>query len=133
MEQKIALIEKYLEDFEKIIPRNFVQYSSDIRTRAACERYIEKISMALVDLAYLIIRTREWKNPDEDSEAFSILVSHRIISADLATRLKKAKGLRNVLSHQYGEVDDEVVFSSMQKLRKDAREFVAIAQSLLLT
>ena len=48
-----------------------------------------------------------------------------IIENNLAIKLKKAKGMKNIISHQYGDIDNEIVFKSITKeLEKDIREFI---------
>jgi len=43
----------------------------------------------------------------------------------LAGRLKDAKGIRNILAHQYGNVDDRIVFKSITKeLVEDTGDFL---------
>jgi len=65
--------------------------------------------------------------PEEDKETFDILAKGEIISNELAIKLKDAKGMRNILSHQYGNVDDEIVFESItEELDKDVREFIKL-------
>jgi len=110
---KINEIETYLNELEEFLPKNFEIYKKDIKTRAACERYFEKIIEAVVDLAFLIIKIRKYKIPEDDKEAFDILANEEIITIDLAERLKDAKGMRNIIAHQYGKIDDNIVFLSI--------------------
>jgi len=51
---KIDEVEKYLKELDAITPYNFDEYL-EIKTRAACERYFEKIVEAIADLAFLVI------------------------------------------------------------------------------
>src|SRR3990167_8210337 len=115
IKDKILNIERYLSEFETIIPANLSDYVSDFKTKAACERYFEKIIEAVVDLAFLILNELNEIIPEEDKQAFDILFNHGIITWQLSQRLKEAKGMRNIISHQYGNVDDEVVFESITK------------------
>ncbi len=122
---KIGEINKFLDEFKEIIPKNFQGYESNIEKKAACERYFEKIIEATTDLAFLIIKDKKFKMPDDDIDAFNILSKNNIIDIGLATKLKKAKGMKNLISHQYGNVDDEIVFKSITKeLELDVREFI---------
>lgn len=122
---KIESIEIYLGELLEITPENFRQYSSDKKTKAACERYFEKIVEAAVDLAFLIVKQQGLKIPEEDKEAFDILAADEIINPELAVKLKEAKGMRNILAHQYGTVDDEIVFRSItEEIGRDTREFI---------
>jgi uncharacterized protein YutE (UPF0331/DUF86 family) len=127
---KIREIEDYLEELAGIFPDSFRQYSFDLGAKAACERYFEKIVEAIVDLAFLVIREKGLQTPEEDKQAFDILCKAKIIGASLATRLKEAKGMRNFLAHQYGTVDDKIVFKALKKeLRKDACIFIAAIEA----
>ncbi len=122
---KINEINKFLDEFKKIIPNNLKEYESNIEKKAACERYFEKIVEAATDLAFLIIKDKKFKIPEDDTDAFNILLKNNIIDIGLAEKLKKAKGMKNIISHQYGNVDDEIVFESITKeLERDAKEFI---------
>ena len=77
--------------------KNFNEYVNDPKTKAACERYFEKIIEAVVDLAFLIIKEQGLKLPEEEKEAFDILALEKIIDKELAEKLKDAKGMRNIM------------------------------------
>lgn len=122
---KIQEIEKYLEELGSVLPSDFIEYKDDFRVKAICERYFEKIIEAVVDLAFLIIKDKSFKTPEDDKEAFDILANEEIISKELAEKLKDAKGMRNIIAHEYGKVDDEIVFHSVaEELGRDAEEFI---------
>jgi len=132
IQDKVSEIENYLEELSEILPVAFREYSFDLKTRAACERYFEKIVEAIVDLAFLAIREKGLRTPEEDKEAFDILCNAKIIDSSLAVRLKEAKGMRNFLAHQYGAIDNALVFMALKhELQKDARRFLeAIEKSM---
>ena len=122
---KLKEIEQYLQELSEIIPENYLDYANDIKTKAACERYFEKIIEAVVDAAFLVIKEKELDIPEDDKEAFDILLNENIISEELAGNLKDAKGMRNLIAHKYGSVDDEVVFRSItEELERDVKSFV---------
>ena len=70
---RIKEIETYLNELGEIAPKGFQDYISDIKTKAACERYFEKVIEAVTDLTFLIIKDKGLKIPEEDKEAFDIL------------------------------------------------------------
>ncbi len=127
IQDKIEQIEKFKEELYEMIPQNMnlEEYIIDLKTKAICERYFEKIIEGVVDLAFLIIREKELKMPEDEESSFIILSENRIISEILAARFKEAKGMRNVIVHQYGEIDDEKVFHAVfEELEKDINEFL---------
>src|SRR3989344_2063353 len=125
IKDKTEEIEKYIDELFEIIPVDFEQYKSEFKTKAACERYFEKIIESVVDLSFLIIKENKLKIPEEDKQSFEILQDEEIISRELSERLQDAKGMRNILSHQYGKVDDKIVFESLkEQLIRNIEEFI---------
>jgi len=106
IEDKIDEIDKLLDELIEIMPNDFNEYNSDFKTKAACERYFEKIIEAAIDLAFLVIKDRRLQLPEEDKRVFDILSREKLISEDLAIKLKEAKGMRNIIAHKYGKIDD---------------------------
>ncbi len=122
---KILEVERFLRELESIAPQAYSDYEDDVKTRAACERYFEKITEALVDLAFLVIKDKALKLPEDDKEAFTVLAQAEIIPADLSEKLREAKGMRNVIAHEYGSVDDKLVFEAItEEIDSDAKSFV---------
>lgn len=122
---KIDEIEKFLEELESILPLSLKEYEQNFKVKAIGERYFEKIVEAIVDLAFLLIKEKNLQTPEYEKQAFDILRDEKVISEDLATRLKDAKGMRNIISHQYGKLNDELVFCSLtEELIPDVQDFI---------
>lgn len=125
--EKIVEIGKFVNQLYEFIPSNMnsENYKKDLKTKAICERYSEKIIEAVEDLAFLIINYEKLKYPESEKEVFDILKQAGIISEDLCKKLKDFKGMRNIISHEYGKVDDEIVFEAVtEQLEKDVNEFI---------
>lgn len=130
VKDKTEEIENYLSELAEIMPKGFPEYR-ETKTKAACERYFEKIIEAVTDLAFLIIKDKGFKIPEEDKEAFDILSEEGIISKELAEKFRDAKGMRNIIAHEYGSIDDEIVFHSItEELEKDVKEFINMTKKL---
>lgn len=56
IEALMGQIETYCHELEQILPKNQAHYRENFEKRAACERYLEKITEALADLARLRIK-----------------------------------------------------------------------------
>ena len=122
---KVIEIERYLEEIESVLPESLEEYSSDWKIRDICERHFEKIIEAVVDLGFLIIKERDLEMPKDEENVFSILKDNSLISSLLYEKLKQAKGMRNIITHQYGRIDDELVFEAVkEQLVKDVNEFI---------
>lgn len=125
IEDKIDEIREYLNDLKKLAPNTLEEYLSLLEKRLACERAFEKIIEAVNDLAILVIKDRGFAFPEDEIGAFDILESEEVISEKLTDNLKKAKGMRNFLVHQYSKINDEIVFEAIKNsIERDALEFL---------
>ena len=128
---KIKELEEYLYNLSEIAPKTFEEYKN-ARNKFACERLFEVIVEAIVDTAFLVIKEKKLKMPMDDKSAFDILSAERIITGQLAEKLKDAKGMRNVIAHEYGKINDELVFYSLrEELEKDVEEFIKAVRKAL--
>ena len=85
----------------------------------------------MIDITFLVITKRELAFPEEDKKAFDVLGAAKIISPDLAQKLKEAKGMRNILAHNYGKVNDNLVFEAVtERLNNDIRLFIESMKKL---
>jgi len=78
---------------------------------------------ACVDVAQHICATEGWGPPADNGDAVRLLGEHGVLTTELATSMRKAVGFRNVLVHDYIEVDDEIVVGRLKSL-SDLDEFV---------
>lgn len=125
IEDKIKEVQIFLEDLKEMTPQTLEDYTNDKVTKAACERYAEKIIEAITDIAFLTIKLKRLEIPEDDYDAFNVLHNNHIIDNALRTKLKRAKGMRNILAHEYGKVDDEKVFNAISKeLEEDTEKFI---------
>ena len=125
IKDKIKEVNEFLDQLKDMVPSSFDDYKSDIEKREACERYVEKIIEAVTDLAFLIIKQKKLAIPEDEFDAFGILSDKGVIDSNLANKLKDAKGMRNIIAHQYNKVNDEIVFNSITaELEKDVKSFI---------
>ncbi len=125
IEDKIKTIEELIIELESIMPKNFDEFINSIKTKRACYNLFETIIEASNDLAILIIKKKQLPLPNSDEKAFDILEKATIISGKLAEKLKKAKGMRNYIVHQYETIDNKIVYKAVtQEIIKDSKEFL---------
>jgi len=128
---KLIEIEKYLEELESILPLDFEEYKKNFKIKAVGERYFEKIVEAVIDLAFLVAGEKRLRKPEEEEGIFSVLKDNKILSEELCLKLQDAKGMRNIISHQYGKINDELVFNSLtEELIPDVNEFLGVIENL---
>lgn len=79
---------------------------------------------ACVDIAQHICASEGWGPPATNADAFRVLARHDVVGSAEAEGLGRAVGFRNVLVHDYVDVDDEIVLRRMDDLG-DLDQFTA--------
>ena len=73
----------------------------------------------------MLFKLKKFQIPEDDIDAFRILKDNKIIDNKLYNNLKDAKSMRNIIAHQYGKINDEIVFDSIKKeLERDTEAFI---------
>lgn len=99
--------------------------------RAAVERWLQVAIEACIDVAYHLIASEGWTPPETARAAFRALVAHGRLEADLADRLGLAAGLRNLIVHDYAELDLDLLAAAVRDDLDDLRRFGALAAGWL--
>ena len=85
---------------------------------------------ACVDVAQHACASEGWGPPKDNGDAMRLLGEHGLIPNDLADQMRRAVGFRNVLVHEYVDVDDAVVLARLEDLR-DLENYVrAVAETV---
>lgn len=90
---------------------------------SAAERNLEVVIQSCLDIASHIVAQMAFEKPKENKELFTILAKHEIISGNLAQNLILMTGMRNILIHEYLEVDREIIYEALQEDLTDIIEY----------
>ncbi|MFC5061551.1 type VII toxin-antitoxin system HepT family RNase toxin [Actinomycetospora atypica] len=85
---------------------------------------------AAVDVAQHFCAAEGWGPLSNNGDALRVLGRHGVLEPDLAARLAAAVGFRNVLVHEYVDVDDGIVVDRLADL-SDLDDFVSAIASWL--
>ena len=88
---------------------------------------LERAVQLCVDLASHIIADSDLQAPGSMGESFEQLRRLKLIQDELAGRMKKAVGFRNVAVHAYQEINWKIVYAIITTRLED---FVAFARSV---
>jgi len=85
---------------------------------------------ACLDAAQHVVADHGLGVPASNADAFRLLGRAGLLDADLAASMAGAAGFRNVLVHDYAEVDDRRVVANLERI-EELRRFVAAMVHLL--
>lgn len=80
-------------------------FASDEMRQDAVLMNVLRACEAAIDLANHVIRVRKLGIPVSSADSFRLLQAERIIDPQLADRMGKMVGFRNVVVHEYARVD----------------------------
>ena len=86
-----------------------------LNLQRACEQAL--------DMANHVVAARKLGWPRTSSESFDLLERAGIVTADMAGRMKAMVGLRNVVVHQYQDLDLAIVTSVVREHLSDLSDF----------
>jgi len=89
------------------------QFLTDELIQAAAERNLQVAIQSVLDICNHAVADMRLEVPDEERQAIQILASHKLIPKRLAETLTSMAGMRNVLVHEYLEVDQTLIYETI--------------------
>ena len=123
IENKAGAVRKYLGILERYRSLPPARIEDDLDLRGAVERYLYLAAQASIDLAEAVIAYRGLRKPTTYGEAFAILGEAGILRQGLVAPLIRMVGFRNVIAHDYGDLDYTVVRDVLANRLGDLDEF----------
>jgi len=80
-----------------------------------------------IDLASHFVADEDWGPADDAGSAFDVLADHRMIDRDLAEKMRRAVGLRNLIVHGYTTVNHARIQGEYSEGIENLRRFLAAA------
>lgn len=124
IENKKSAIIKYLAILQRYKKYSRQEIENDVDLRGALERYLYLAIQATIDLAEALVAYEGLRKPTTMSEAFYILSEAGTISMELARKLAKMVGFRNVIAHDYQNLDYDIVLDVLHNRCKDIEVFL---------
>ncbi len=120
--KKFALLDKNLvrlqNRFEKV---DFDEFKSDWELRCACERVLQVMVEIVIDVAERIIALNNAGPVSTSGEAIEKLVELGVIKS--AEPYKTMVKFRNIVVHQYEEVEPEILYNIAKNKLNDFKSF----------
>ena len=126
VKQKIELIQKELVNLEKMSKFSFQEIVSDFKKQATIERLLERIINRAIDINQHLIAelsTGEMESPKDYTETFLRLADLEICPKEFIENISKSVSTRNVLTHDYDDVDYSKIYSSIIDCLKDYHQY----------
>lgn len=110
---KLRELDGYIGQIRELTPSSPDAYKADFGRRLACERLLHIGIECLLDVAELFVAGLRLGLPSRESGVIRQLREHGILPPEDLELLRKLQGSRNVLVHQYGKPDNELVYADL--------------------
>ena len=127
IDAKLRELSRRLRRVEAKRPASVKQLATDEDLQDILTRNLELAIQTCIDIAFHLCGAHGVV-PATAAEAFAQLGKRELIEPSLAERLQRAVGFRNVLVHEYTEVDWKIV---MRVIRTDTRDLAAFGKAVL--
>lgn len=117
-----------LTEMEEIRAAGHEAYVAEFRSRLAASHAMQLAVQICIDVGAHLIAELGLETPSDYRGVFGSLRKAGL-DPQLADRLGNAAGMRNILVHDYLEVDDDAVWDALGRL-DDLRQFAAFSQRL---
>lgn len=130
VQRRLREIDRRLGWLRSIHSHDRQTFVRDPGLQAQAERHLQLAIQSAIDIALHILAEDSGETPDDYGGAFTLLARLGVLPEQLAERLRRAAGLRNVLVHTYLDVDPTKVWEHLSDL-EDLERFGAAVQDYL--
>ena len=125
VEQKLESLRRCLRRIELKCPPDAQALAADVDLQDIVSLNLTRAVQLCVDIGAHLIAGMDVSPPDTMGQTFDILAQEGLLQKELATRLKKAVGFRNVAVHNYDAINWYMVHSIALDHLTDFTDFAA--------
>lgn len=120
---KLDDLDGYLGELRQVVPASYARYMESVEKRRACERLLQMSIECVIDVCALFVSGLRLGLPAEEDDLIEKLEQAGLISSELAKMLRTMKGFRYLLVHEYGRIDNAIVFTMASRRLQDFDSF----------
>ncbi len=124
---RLKLLDDYIKQLSKLQAVEFQEYSDNYLIHRTVERLLEISIQACLDIGRHLIAKEGFRFPEENKDVFRVLREENMIPQGLLTQLEDMAGFRNILVHEYAEIEQRQVYDNLQDNLDD---FVKFARAI---
>lgn len=104
---------KQLEEYQRMVDKK--RFLSDKMAQDAIIKTLERIIEAMLSIGEMIIAENNFRKAGTKDEIFEILAQEKIYPKSFARKLEGLGGFRNILVHDYIDINFGLVYKNLSK------------------
>ena len=129
--KKMGKIEYFLKNLEFIGDVSKKEFISNIMRWGSAERFLQLAIEALIDIGNHIIAEKDWGTIDASRDVAYILFEKGVLDESSRELFLNMIGFRNILVHEYLEVDVNKVFDITKNKLNDIRKILSALSNIV--
>ncbi|MFN2341136.1 MAG: DUF86 domain-containing protein [Halanaerobium sp.] len=129
--RKLNKMIEYLGQLEEVNQYTLENYLDNFFVKRTAERLIQLVVETATDINGHLIVSSGHKPPADYYTSFVKLSDCQILDKKFAKEIAPSAGLRNRLVHEYEEIDDQIVYKSIQKTIKSYKKYIKEIENYL--
>ncbi len=125
------VVERHLARVAERLPSETSELEPSTDASDVVILHLWQATQIVIDVAVALCVDLHLGTPSSYADAFRRLQSGGKLDEDLAAKLVRAAGFRNVVAHAYEDLDMARVFEAASRGPQDLRKFLAAARDLL--
>lgn len=131
LSSRLSALENFIAELHEFRRYPREQYAREPALHHLAERFLHLACECVLDIAHHVIADQGYRQPANYRDAMAVLAEEGVLGADLAERLKRWMGFRNVLVHFYVALDHGRTFDAIQDDLRDLEDFARALAPLL--
>lgn len=137
IQRRIIILDK-MKDIEysvNLVKENLPSSLEDFRNLGLVKdgimKRMEFIIQNVIDICAVISSDMKLEKPHSEDDIIENLGKANVLNSNLVKKIREMKGLRNILVHRYGKINDDEVYESVNNDLDDVEEFLGVTRKLL--
>jgi len=120
---RLQKLESYVQHLHNLQHAGLDEYMDDENLQAIVERRLQLSIQVCMDIASYLIAQLGLQSPEQPENIFAVLGREQILSTPLADRMIGMVRFRNILVHDYLEINSEIVYTHLADEINDFEQF----------
>lgn len=129
--RRLEKIEEYLAVLEHMQRYSREEFLADAERYGSAERFLQLAIEAITDIASHVIAEKELGTVESGADIARVFHAHGCVDPELEERWIRMIGFRNVLVHDYLDVDRTIVYDVLTHNLADLRELAHVLAAFL--
>lgn len=117
--ERLRKLREVLRNLEEVRAVSLEEFVASFRHHWLAERGLQLAAEAVFDIGNHLLAARFNVHPTDYEDVLRRLAEHGVISRDLRDRLRGLGGFRNILVHEYLDIDQARVYEYLQTRLSD--------------